>query len=271
MKKFITLTMLLFTSLSMFAQNLKQQTTIEIILKVRKEQVVMGPYARYAKQYLGVTVPLNNKTIYSIVDASIQETIPNQNKKSDVLVCENKIVNSASQRIDFIDVSINPITTGISTRSDAEIARSAAETIFTLRKRRFEMVTGESIDLGAGTEAAIKEMARIEREYLNLFTGITSTEYISYVFEVIPSTSRDKYIVCRISENGGILNETDLTGEPVLLVIKSLNTLPEAPARSKKDATTKVLQPEIVECTLFIGTDKMLSENIYMYQFGKLL
>lgn len=273
MKKITVLALLILTSLSMYAQDIKQQTTIQVTLKVRKEQVIMGPYSRYAKQYLGVNAPLNNKTIYSIEGAAITKDNGVSCKKSERLVNGNKIVNTPKQRVDFIDVSINPITTGITTRSDADLAKSAAETIFTLRKRRFDMVTGESSDLGAGLGAAVKEMKRLEKEYLSLFIGITSVDYTTYVFNITPTPGKDKYIICRVSDNNGVLSETDVTGEPVLLTVKTMNTLPAAiPTKGKKDAAApQIQQPEIVECTLFVGTDKLMSESIPMYQYGKVL
>lgn len=273
MRKITVFALLLLTSVSMYAQEVKQQTTIQVTLKVRQEQVIMGPYSRYAKQYLGVNAPLNNKTIYSIVGASINDENAVNANKSERLVSGNKIVNTPKQRIDFIDVSLNPITTGLTTRSDAELAKSAAETIFTLRKRRFDMVTGESNDLGAGLGAAVKEMKRLEKEYLNLFTGITSVDYITYIFNITPTSGKDRYIICRVSENGGILPVSDVTGEPILLTVKSMNTLPEAPVKGKKDASLsmRTSHPEIVECTLFVGTDKLMSESIPMFQFGRVM
>lgn len=274
MKKITVLAILILTSLSMYAQDIKQQTTIQVTLKVRQEQVIMGPYSRYAKQYLGINAPLNNKTIYSIVGASISGDNLAKCDKSNRLVNGNKIVNTPKQRIDFIDVSINPITTGITTRSDADLAKSAAETIFTLRKRRFDLVTGESSDLGAGLGAAVKEMKRLEKEYLSLFTGSTSVDYTTYVFNVTPTTGKDKYIICRVSDNKGVVPDTDVTGDPVLLTVKSMNSLPPStPSKGKKDASAapQVLQPEMVECTLFVGTDKLMSETLPMYQYGKVL
>ncbi|MEG2317303.1 MAG: DUF4831 family protein [Rikenellaceae bacterium] len=273
MKKITTLLVLILTSASLFAQEAKPQTTIEVKVKVRKEQVAMGPYSRYAKQLLGVNAPLNNKTIYSIEGASIKAINKADLSKGENQVFDgNKIVNSPSQRVDFIDVSLNPITTGITTKSDLDLAKGAAETIFTLRKRRFDMVTGESNELGAGMGAAIKEMRRLEKEYLQLFIGKVKTDYVTYIFKVTPTTDRDKYIVCRISENGGLLSDTDISGEPVLLTLKSMKTLPEAIKPSKKGSTTvQVLSPELVECSLFVGTNKLMSETILIDQFGKVL
>lgn len=273
MKKITVLAVLLLTSISMYAQEIKQQTTLQITLKVRQEQVIMGPYSRYAKQYLGINAPLNNKTIYTIEGASISgEKAPHQHK-NERLVSGNKLVNTPKQRVDFIDVSINPITTGITTRSDADLAKSAAETIFTLRKRRFDMVTGESNELGAGMGAAVKEMKRLEKEYLSLFTGITSVDYITYVFNVTPTAGKDRYMICRMSDSNGVLPEMDVMGEPILLTIKPMNTLPAAtPSKGKKEvAAPQVLHPEMVECTLFVGTDKLMSESLPMYQYGKVL
>lgn len=275
-------TAIFFAAGNASAQGLIPQTTIEVTIKVSKEQIVMGPYARYSQKYLGINAPLNNKTIYTIEGVSIGSenfedltNLPNHidlySRKNDRLMKGNMVAGDGNSHIDFPNVSLSPIVTGSGIeKSDAELARNAADAIFTLRKRRFDMITGEYSDgiFGAGLGAAIEEMKRLENEYIQLFTGKKSTEYETYVFKVTPSKERDKYVVCRFSDNKGILPNVDITGEPVVLALRDLNAVTK-PADKKKKGETSVARPDLVECTLFIGTEVVLAQTVEVYQFGE--
>ena len=85
-------------------------------------------------------------------------------------------------------------------KSTEQMAADAANAIFTLRKRRFDLVTGEMGEnvFGAGLEAALKEMDRIEAEYLSLFIGKRYTQRIVKTYSVLPA-AEGATIVCRFS------------------------------------------------------------------------
>lgn len=275
-------TAIFFATGTASAQGLTPQTTIEVTIKVNKEDIVMGPYARYSQKYLGINAPLNNKTMYRIEGVAIGSenfedltALPNHielySRKNDRLMNGNMVAGSDNSHIDFPNVSLSPIVTGSGVeKSDAELARGAADAIFTLRKRRFDMITGEYSDgiFGAGLGAAIEEMKRLENEYIQLFTGKKSVEYETYVFKVTPSKERDKYVVCRFSDSKGILPNVDITGEPVVLALRDLNAVSK-PAEKKKKGEVSVARPDLVECTLFIGTEVVLAQTVEIYQFGE--
>ena len=46
-------------------------TTLQVQLTVKKEQTVVGPYAKYAQKYLEVRPALVERTTYSVTNAAI--------------------------------------------------------------------------------------------------------------------------------------------------------------------------------------------------------
>ncbi len=155
-----------------------------------------------------------------------------------------------------------------------DMAADAASTIFTLRKRRFDLVTGEAGEnvFGAGMQAALDEMRRIEDEYLALFLGKRFTQKVVRSYEVLPEAGRNSIIVCRFSETAGLLPDNDLSGRPIVLELtpekKVQNTV--LPSRNPKDNRGTVFYrvADAVRCRLTDGRDVLLSERIPVYQFG---
>ena len=82
-----------------------------------------------------------------------------------------------------------------------DAAREAANTIFSLRRHRIELITGEAGEnvFGEGLKAALAEIERLEQSYLELFLGkrVVTTETRRYV--VYPQSDKKQYIVCRFS------------------------------------------------------------------------
>ena len=108
-----------------------------------------------------------------------------------------------------------------------DAARTAAAQIFSLRRHRIELVTGEAGEnvFGEGLKAALEEIDRLEQSYLELFLGkrIVSTE------------------TRRFSPAAGLLPDTDLSGDIVLLQIE-----PSGAAKSDLEAGPK--ETQVVAC-----------------------
>lgn len=69
------------------------------------------------------------------------------------------------------------------------MAQDAANAIFSLRRHRIDLVTGEAGEnvFGAGLKAALEEIDRLEQEYLSLFLGKQFRQRIVREFSVVPS------------------------------------------------------------------------------------
>ena len=131
----------------------------------------------------------------------------------------------------------------VTTPALEDAARTAAAQIFSLRRHRIELVTGEAGEnvFGEGLKAALEEIDRLEQSYLELFLGkrIVSTETRRYV--VCPQADKKQYIVCRFSPAAGLLPDTDLSGDIVLLQIE-----PSGVAKSDLEAGPK--ETQVVAC-----------------------
>lgn len=155
-------------------------------------------------------------------------------------------------------------------------AEETANMIFKLRIKRMEIITGETDATFSGDalRAAIEEMNRLEKEYLDLFLGKTETGKQSMSFDVVPKTDNDKqiYIAFRLSDSQGLLPANNLSGRPIVLeLIKEENT----PAVSMETIAGKgrvvYRKPAMVNARLSDGQTLLLQSRIPVYQLGNLM
>ena len=153
-------------------------------------------------------------------------------------------------------------------------AADAANTIFTLRKRRMELVTGEAGEnvFGEGLKAALKEIDRLEQEYLALFLGKQYREKIVKEYEITPEKDKNNPIVCRFSETAGLLPASDLSGRPIVMEMTAENKTENSPLarRTSKDPRGMVSYriADIVNCKLVDGKTEIAQQRVPIYQFG---
>jgi len=116
---------------------------------------------------------------------------------------------------------INKISTAVQTTE--EQAASTAEMIFSLRKHRLDLITGEAGEhvFGAGLKAALDEIARIEKECLDMFYGTKSYSESLHSFSVVIDSTKNEYMVCRFSDNEGVVAADNLAGKPVIIKIET--------------------------------------------------
>lgn len=277
------------------------QSGVRVTLKVAYEKIEKGPYARFAQQYLGVNAPLSDKVSYTIVSGSLsgftEGDASNVYMVSDTKAVPLEVVGMEMEFDNapkapatnivsdinaplFSDLSITPIVyqTGSVDRmatkekSIEEMALDAANTIFTLRKRRFDLITGESSEnaFGAGLGAAIDEMKRIENEYLALFTGKKRVEVKEYVFDVVPKAAQNNYVVCRFTKENGIVDATDMSGEPILVVVTpegNVKPVGGKPVAASKGSVTYRIA-DMANCKLFNSQDLLESKRLPILQYG---
>ena len=161
-------------------------TTLAVDIVVEKEQFVAGPYAKHAQRLLGTNALLVDKVIYRIV-------------KSDVSVAENSAY-IAPESVDLSKFSeeatvefpkVLPDRLSKNNLTIDQAADRAAAQIYALRTARLELVTAELGDgvYGAGLESALREIDRLEQEYLELFYGkrIVTYSHQRYYVTVKPA------------------------------------------------------------------------------------
>lgn len=104
--------------------------------------------------------------------------------------------------------------------ADEQKISKAAQRILECRKLQFEIAAGLVDELhpdGEAYKVSLKELKEIEKTYLSLFVGKYNTEKAVFGFDYIPKPGGKSEAVFRISEEGGIIQATDLSGKPVMI------------------------------------------------------
>ena len=275
MKRFLLATVALCLSASLMAQSITQPGVydrggnavemmaqpcyVTVLLTVETTTFEPGVYARYAQKLLGERASLAERREVKLVAASIE-----QGRGAIVQPTDNSTVEAgglASNRFNGSAMSLE------------EQATATANLIFSLRKHRLELVTGELGEgvFGAGLQAALEEIARLESESLAMFYGVTRTAVstVKYVVE-IKGDVKD-YMVCRYREDTGVVALDNLSGELVSLHIDTADTVPSSlVAPGPKDRSVSeyiVVNPSL--CTLSCGAAKIATADMVLMPYAK--
>lgn len=282
------------------------RTVVEVKVVQEREVIIRGPYARYASQYLGLTgAPMNDKESFKILGASLNWTTePDPSliyaideKSGSMAKVFNWIVPAAqpsvptpadrdfagaqlSGRVPFTDMGTSTVVenpnnlpvdrTAAIEKSSEQMAADAAGIIFKLRKRRIELICGEQGEnvFGAGLQAALNEISRIENEYLSLFLGKRYVQRTEHLFNVVPEAGKSRIVAFRFSPTKGVSGVSDLSASPINMEFAPVST-PAAPATKRSSARTVQYRiPQIEAVTLTDGTTVLASDNIPVFQRG---
>lgn len=155
-------------------------------------------------------------------------------------------------------------------------AEQTASLIFKLRQTRIDIITGntDATYSGEAMHAALKEIDRLENEYMSLFVGKKKIEKQKAVFDVVPSLDNNNqmYIAFRISDTQGLLPAQNMSGRPIVLELVSTG----APVQSLPvDGSAKdriyYRKPVTVTARLLDGQKELMQGRIPVYQFGKVV
>ena len=269
-------------------------TTLAVDITVEYEQFVAGPYAKHAQRLLGSSAPLVNKSVRRVVSSNVAVVdgatyLANDDTEYPANEPEQAFPRVLPDRLS---------KTNLSTEDAAE---RAAEQIYALRTARLELITAELGDgvYGAGLESALREIDRLEKEYLELFFGKRVVTYSTkryYIpvkpaeFEKVeivvaePAVEKGKkanveqapqpepkmlpasYIVARFSDKVGLVAADDLQGDIVLLTINPTDmSYPENDAKG----TVQYRYANNAEVTLSLGHVVISERVLPIYEFGR--
>ena len=177
-------------------------------------------------------------------------------------------------------------------------AAEMAKKILDSREEKYKIVTGDTDATysGEALQAAIKELTRIEKEYLTLFIGYKETKVQKASFEVVPAAGDlQKYIAFRLSDAEGLVPADNLSGKPILLEIvpqefaqtevakaeaeaeaaakaqlEATGKAPKAkPVAEKREAQVYFRLPAVCKVTLKSGVDILIQSRVPVYQLGQ--
>ena len=247
-------------------------TSVAVDLIVEKEQTVVGPYARYAQKFLNMRGSLVDKTVYSLKGVKLAVT-GGEDVIADAVpaaeVTETSYMGSASEF-----AKVLPDRMSATAVSEEEAAANAAQAIFSIRKHRMDLITGEAGEnvFGAGLKDALAALDAAEQEYLELFFGkrVVTTSVERVVIPMVEGVQ--SYAVARISSSAGVVAADAKDGDAVTLEVAPsgrarLSSIVEADPKSKTAVKVRVADPST--CTVKVGDKVLTSAVLPLFEMGR--
>ena len=250
------------------------RSTIAVDVAVRKEQIITGPYARYAQKYFGVIAPLSDKSAYTI------ESVRMGIAGDDLTAAPEFSADAQTVFFSHTDNStefpkILPDRRSSSALSPENAAAAAAKTIFDIRNRREELIMGDYSDTvyGAGLQTALERMDKMENDYLELFFGKKIIETYTVRYYVTPGGGDVASTLCRFRDDSGLLPANDLSGEPVVIEFKPQGVAaaiypPKRHTPTPKSDEREYAVPDIVNCRVVLGKQQLAETELPLLQYG---
>ncbi|PKQ65499.1 hypothetical protein BZG02_00380 [Labilibaculum filiforme] len=162
-------------------------------------------------------------------------------------------------------------------KSMEEKAEEAAHQIFKLRKRRFKILTANYEVLppdGKAYELIVKELEKLENDYLSLFIGKRVAFAENFEFLYTPKSGETGGVIFRMSPQTGPVGVNDLGGKPIRIDFKNLETtrelaiVPTAGVTAQKQIFYRI--PGMADLSISNGKDILYKNRISIAQFGKI-
>lgn len=275
---------------------------VEAVKTVKKA----GPYYRYAEKYLGVKNPITeNAQQWDIVEVSLS-TFGVPDKSDEYLMKfksgapvflvldanglplsintepEEAVVNRKRNKmadksvLEGTDYASAFTEDMIASESMMKRAETTAAKIFELRESRNDLVSGNADQMppdGASLKLMLDELNRQEQLLTAMFLGTTQTETKVFRFDYLPKKDVDREVAFRVSDINGIVDKSDLSGDPVYLSLK-VTERGELPVDEKgevkklpKGAVMYVV-PGKADVALSYHGKQIVKETIEVAQFG---
>lgn len=237
--------------------------TLVVTIDMERESVEVGPYARYAQKMLGVRASLVEKSVAKISSAKISLA------SDDYYLADSRLARSEEVAISTVPTLPVDAMSGEVLQAEQAAERAAAE-IFRIRALRRDLIAGDLGEgfYGGGLDAALKRLDVEEQSYIELFMGRVTVTKESYSFPVALEGENVRYVVCRFSEQQGVVDISDLSAEPILLQITpSKENKAEQPI--SVDKTSRVFRvADRSSCELYCGSNLLTKSIIPLFEFG---
>ena len=226
-------------------------------------------------------------TLMTLTPAGIPASQDGTPKNQDGAVSVSSfLTNPAVPDYPFPDLSMESFTVKpdsasknvIVTKSLEDKAREAAHTITRLRKRRFKTLANvytTHLPDGESYRVMVKQLTKLENNYVALFIGRSVQESYDYVFDYVPgdqSVSGD--VLFRFSDAQGVLPKNNLSGKPIVIDLEKEDDLATAQQKQKTALTGSALSglyyriPGMAALRILDGVHLMATCRIAIDQYG---
>ena len=162
-----------------------------------------------------------------------------------------------------------------------QLAERAARRLMEMRDGKHFILTGEAT-VFPQNEAVINEMNRLERDYLELFTGKTISEKKSFTFQIIPSSENagKQVRLFQFSELTGPVDSDQPGGDPVVVELTpEKKTKDLVVIKKTREDTGEVQQydklyyrvPDVATLKISLGDEVLFNSRRLVYQFGEVI
>ena len=235
-------------------------TTLVVDLTVECEEFEAGVYARYAQKYFGKRASLVSRMSYNIVGGDVAVL----GEPSYYAAATNVVTESVVTAGD--EVMVDRLTADELTQEEA--AKLAAERVYELRVARQDIILGEYGDgvYGAGLDAALKEIDRLEDEYLKLFYGTRTVTTTTHRYAVPVSAETPNQVIARFNSDEGLLAKDNVAGDIVMVAIApSQMNYPASDAKG----TVAYRYANNATVVLSLAQNRLASRVLPIFEFGE--
>lgn len=240
----------------------REPCIVSVEVRYVVEQFIPGEYARFAQSLFGERAPLAERVNAKLLSATLSL---GRQESPRVVVEEDEPLAIPSNRL------------SLEGQTDEERVKATAEMIFSLRRDRIDLITGEAGEhvFGAGLSSALEEISRLEREYLAMFFGRTLRKEYVQVFNIAIDNQRTDYTVCRFSGESGVAAYDDLSAPQVVLKLDVPQNITHeairAVALKSKEVEVDYLVVPSVKCSLIFESAALDEKAFALHPFAKRL
>lgn len=282
------------------------RTAIRLVVTAEKQVYTPGEFNKYADKYLRLSgISPEPSTRWSLKSISMTPYgVPDPEKAYSIQLKKRTVAPLVSLSRDGIILSINTEAAEeqlpevpqsedapkhlnprdymnqeiLSAGSNAKIAELTAEEIYDIRESRTALIKGEADNMpkdGAQLKIMLDQLAKQETALTQLFKGTTDTSTEVFTIELTPTELTDRMVLLRFSQKLGVVDRDDLSGAPVYLSLKSMNTVAEPIADEKTEKKKAKMEegvryniPEMVSVSVFDAGQEYCKGEFPMGQFG---
>ena len=162
--------------------------------------------------------------------------------------------------------------------STAKMAELTSREIYDLRENRSLLIKGQADFMpkdGQQLKLMLAQLETQEQALRSLFEGVTTRDTTEYILTYVPQKPVSREVLFRLSEELGMVDADDLSGEPFYITIEDVSQLPptdeEAAAKTKKkvyESGIYVNIPGRMRSTIHQGIDQIGQAEFPAAQFG---
>lgn len=291
------------------------KTALNVSITTEKTTYIPGELCQYAERYLRITGISNREDCYHTIQSATitAEGLPDASKLYHILYTTSSVAPlvtlSETGVLQSINVSAVPVAEVpveepveqsvkkipsartfmteemLMAGSKAKLAELVAKEIYNIRESRNLIIRGQGEHMpqdGESFRILLAGLDEQEQAFMQLFTGVTTTEVTTQAYQVIPDTVTDKLIFGRFSRKLGLLHGDDLSGSPLYIDIKCkqpiLEPMADVPVSTNKGKKSKrgALQDGLVynlpvqaEVKVYTNTRVLASGSLPLAQFGR--